>query len=353
MTDAGGGTAKHMVYALSIDDGSTRPGWPVDVDARVSFDGVRFASRFQNQRGALGLLDGKIYVVYGGHFGDCGTYYGWVVGIAIDDPTSIGVYRTHDDGAAIWAPAGISSDGTDLYVSTGNGFGGPEWGQSEALLRLAPGPVFDASQTKNYFVPPNWPQLDKGDVDLAGTAPVLVDLPGSAHPRLAIALGKDGKMYVADRTDLGGIGGGLLTMQVASGSIINAAAAYHTPNGTYVVFKGRGARCPNGTTGTLTAVRLLPTDPITAETAWCADPGGLGSPMVTQTQLNGGDTIVWVTGSEGDEKLHGFDGDSGAVVFAGGGDAETMSAGVRRYVTPIAAKGRIFVGGDGRVYAFH
>jgi hypothetical protein len=80
--------------------------------------------------------------------------------------------------------------------------------------------------------------------------------------------------------------------------------------------------------------------------------GGLGSPMVTQTQLDGGDTIVWVVGAEGDTKLHGFDGDAGTQVFDGGNAAETMSGGVRRYVTPIAVKGRIFVAGDNRVYAF-
>jgi hypothetical protein len=172
------------------------------------------------------------------------------------------------------------------------------------------------------------------------------------HDQLAIALGKDGYMYVLDRTDLGGIGGELLAMKVASNQIINAAASYRTPHGTYVVFKGDGVNCPDGTSGNVTAMRLLPTDPLSAEVAWCGASNGLGSPMVTQTELGGGDTIVWVVGCEGDLKLHGFDGDDGTVVFGGGGAAETMAGGVRRYVTPIAVKGRIFVAGDGRVYAF-
>jgi outer membrane protein assembly factor BamB len=352
MTDAGGGTARHMIYALSIDDGSTRSGWPVDINATVAAGGIQFDSTVQNQRGALALVGGRLYVAYGGHYGDCGNYYGWVIGIAIDDPASFGVFRAHDRGVAIWGPSGIASEGANLFVTTGNGFGGPEWGDSEAILRLAPGPSFDRADSRNYFVPADWARLDARDIDLAGTGPVLVDLPGAVHPELAVALGKDGKMYVADRTNLGGIGGQLLSMQVASNAIINAAATYRTAGGTYIVFKGNGVNCPNGTSGTVTAVRLLPTDPLTAEIAWCANSGGLGSPMVTQTQLGGGDSIVWVVGSEGDKKLHGFDADSGAEVFAGGTDAETLSGNVRRYVTPIAATGRIFVAGDDKVYAF-
>jgi len=50
--------------------------------------------------------------------------------------------------------------------------------------------------------------------------------------------------------------------------------------------------------------------------------------------------------------LHGFDGDDGSVVFAGGTSAELMQGGVHRYITPIAGKGRIFVAGDNKVYAF-
>jgi hypothetical protein len=79
--------------------------------------------------------------------------------------------------------------------------------------------------------------------------------------------------------------------------------------------------------------------------------------MVTQTQVDGGDTIVWGLGTEGtsegpgDSRLHGFDGDTGATVYAGGGAAEQMGP-LHRFITPIAAKGRIFVAGDNQVYAF-
>ena len=61
--------------------------------------------------------------------------------------------------------------------------------------------------------------------------------------------------------------------------------------------------------------------------------------------------VVWGIGSESDQKLHGFDGDTGAVVFSGGGANELM-AGTRRFNTGIAARGRIYLANDSKVYAF-
>ena len=68
--------------------------------------------------------------------------------------------------------------------------------------------------------------------------------------------------------------------------------------------------------------------------------------------------IVWVvgtgdnSGSDGDQRLHGYDGDTGAVVYGGGGANELM-AGTHRYsTTGIVARGRIYVAGDNKVYAF-
>jgi hypothetical protein len=40
-------------------------------------------------------------------------------------------------------------------------------------------------------------------------------------------------------------------------------------------------------------------------------------------------TIVWVVGASGDQRLHGYDGDTGAVIFAGGGPNELWQARTR------------------------
>ena len=76
-----------------------------------------------------------------------------------------------------------------------------------------------------------------------------------------------------------------------------------------------------------------------------------GAPMATSSG-GAGTPLVWIVGAEKDSRLRAFDGDTGAVVYAGGGANEQMGP-VKRFQTPIAARGRIFVAGYGRVYAFH
>jgi hypothetical protein len=191
--------------------------------------------------------------------------------------------------------------------------------------------------------------LDASDIDIGGTGPLVVDVPGATPSALLVGLGKDGKIYLVDRSNLGGIGGQVAVAQVASSEIINAAASYTTAQGTYVAFKGNGSSCPAGQSGDLTAVRVTATAPPTVVTAWCANQHGLGSPMVTTTD-GSAQAIVWSVGAEGDQRLHGFDGDTGQTVYAGGGTGDALGN-VRRYHTPILARGRILVGADGAVRA--
>jgi hypothetical protein len=347
-TPDGGTTKKHLVFALSIDDGSTIAGWPVDVSALAGFNGTAFASAVQGQRGALALVGGTLYLPYGGHWGDCGSYRGWLVGIPTANPGAPSAWATGVTGGGIWGPSGVASDGTSLFVATGNTFGASTWQGGEALLRFAAGPSFSGLAT-DYFAPTNWASLDASDTDLGGTGPLLVDVPGAKPSALLVGLGKDGKIYLADRSNLGGIGGQVAVAQVASSEIITAAASYTTAQGTYVVFRGTGSSCPVGQSGELTAVRITATTPPTVVTAWCASQHGTGSPMVTTTD-GSSQAIVWSLGAEGDQRLHGFDGDTGQVVYAGGGAGDALGS-VRRFHTPILAKGRIFVGADGAVRA--
>jgi outer membrane protein assembly factor BamB len=351
---AGSTTRKHLVFALSADDGSVRAGWPFDVSS-VQSGSTRFNAPFQSQRGALVLVNGTVYVSYGGHFGDCGDYHGWVIGVPIDNPSAARGFATAARGGGIWGPGGLASDGSSVFAVTGNTFGASSWSHGEAALRFQAGPVFSGS-TRDYFAPSNWPALDNGDVDLGGSGPVLVDVPGATPSQLLVALGKNGVAYLLDRSNLGGIGTGngttgegMASARVASNAIINAAAAYSTSQGTYVVMTGAGIGCPGGA-GDLVAIRISAGAPPQISVAWCARQNGRGSPMVTTTDGRS-EAIVWAVGAESSNRLMGFDADTGQVVFGGGGAAEAMSN-VRRFSTPIAAKGRIFVASDSAVHAF-
>ena len=341
----------HRVFALSLQDGTPLPGWPVDIADALATQGQRFNTRYQNQRGALANLDGRVYVPFGGHYGDCGDYRGWVVGIRLRDPRDIVSWSTRGRGGGIWAPGGIASDGRSLFVATGNTIGVTTWSDGEAVFRLAPDLRRDDSP-QGYFAPSDWRTLDERDADLGGTNPLPIDVPGAGgSAALLLALGKDARGYLLDRNRLGGIGGSLVSETVATRQILGAPAAYRTGDGVYVAFQGQGAHCPATSRGKgLTVLQIRPGSPPSLATAWCSALRGQGSPIVTTTDGRSS-PIVWVLGAEGDDRLHGFRGDNGEPLFTGGGPEDAMT-GLRHFQTLLATDDRLYAGADGRLYAF-
>jgi outer membrane protein assembly factor BamB len=340
-TPNNGATKEHLIFALDADSGAVKSGWPVSVNATASFGGIAFTSVTQNQRGALAVLGGRVYVPYGGHAGDCDVYHGWLVGVALDNPASVLAWATAARGGGCWAASGVAGDGVVPFIATGNTFGASVWSGGEAILRFQPGPVF-SGQTADYWAPTNWVALDGGDTDLGGSGPLLVDMPGATPSKLVVSLGKDGNAYLLNRTNLGGVSLPLAQAHVSSGPIIQAAVTYETARGTYVAFTSSG--------GQLDAFRIGATSPPTIQSAWTANEHGRGSPFVTSTDGTN-NVVVWGIGAEGDQRLRGFDGDTGAVVFSGGGANELM-AGTRRFNTGIESGGRIYIANDNKVFAF-
>jgi hypothetical protein len=380
--DAGdaGAPPKHEIFALSIDTGAVKSGWPVDVSAVAQSGAATFNSPFQGQRGALAILADTLYVPYGGLYGECQPgsnfpslepevpYRGWLVGVSIANPSAVQAWATPACGGGIWAPGGVSSDGTSLYVTTGSTTTGTSglppscitqgsaWGGGEAVLRFGAGAAFGAPA--DSFAPVNWASLAASDTPL-GTAPVVFDLPNSTPGQLAIAFGKDGYAYLLDRTRLGGVSGALgadaavagapaATLRAAVNSIITAPVVYTTAAATYVTFSGNGAFCQDAGGGSVATLKIAPGTPPTLAGAWCGV-GGNGSPMVT-TSDGHADAIVWQMGGDTDVHLHAFDGDTGAPLEFPGSKVSIPN--MRRFNTPIAAKGRIFVAADRAVVAF-
>jgi hypothetical protein len=342
---------RHLVFALALKDGAPLPGWPVDIAETLKQHGLSFNARDQNERGALTILDGRLYVPFGGHYGDCGDYHGWVVGVGLRDPHEIVAWATPARGGGIWAPGGVVTDGKSLYAATGNTFGASTWMGGEAVVRLAPD-LKPSSDRRDFFTPENWRELDGRDADLGGTNPVLVDVPGDAvHRSFVVALGKDGHAYLLDRDNLGGIGGSLANETVSPRSIRTAPATYPGAGSAFVAFQGPGSRCPAGQpVGDLTVLKVTGGGRPALTTAWCAAVRGAGSPIVTTTDGHS-EPIVWMVGAEGDNRLHGFRGDTGEPVFAGGGPNEAM-AGLHHFQSLIATDRRLYVGADDRIYAF-
>src|SRR5436190_21115427 len=339
-----GSPIKHFIYSLNVDTGATNPGWPVDVNATASYNGINFVSFAQEERGGLALVSGIVYVSYSGYLGDCNIYHGWVVGVDINNPSNVHAWATLATGGGIWGHGGVASDATNMFVVTGNTFNtGGNWMGGEAIIRLQAGPTWTGQPT-DYWAPTNWFSLDNSDTDLGGVSATMVDVPGATPSQLVLALGKDSNAYLLNRNNLGGITSAVAAANVGGINRGTSAVTYRTSQGTYIGF--------HNDAGTIRAYRVTATNPPTIVFAWSQSQNGRGSPWVTTTDGTN-NMIVWyaATTSSGDQRLHAYDGDTGAIIYAGGGANELMS-GTRQWNTGMVARGRIYFGADNRVYAF-
>jgi hypothetical protein len=229
-----------------------------------------------------------------------------------------------------------------MFVTTGNTFNtGGNWMGGEAIIRLQAGPLWTGQPT-DYWAPTNWFSLDNSDTDLGGVSATVIDVPGATPSQLVLALGKDSNAYLLNRNNLGGITAPVTQANVGGINRGTSAVTYRTSQGTYFVF--------HNDENTIRAYKITATNPPTIAFAWSMSQSGRGSPWVTTTDGTS-NFIVWVAGVAGDQQLHGYDGDTGAVIYAGGGANELMT-GTRQWNTGMVARGRIYFGADNKVYAF-
>lgn len=152
---------RHELDAVDLATGAIR--------SRRSVDPPGSSPLVEQQRGALALSGGRVYVPFGGLFGDCGDYHGYVA--ALDETGSRAplVYRVAaPHQAGIWAPGGPSVGPAGvLYVATGNG--SPPGSGGDQVVALSPG-----LSAVGSWEPANAAQLDSTDADLGSTGPVAV-----------------------------------------------------------------------------------------------------------------------------------------------------------------------------------
>ena len=342
--------ARHEVHALSVDDGSEKSGWPVDVSTVPASGGTTFMPQPANQRSALSLVGGVLYVAYGGHVGDCGPYHGWVVGINAASPATKGGWATGGQGEGIWAAAGMASDGNGVFAATGNRTSGTGTHQdSEEVVRVTGlgtrADTFWPTTPMSGGATQRWQAMDSGDYDLGSVNPVYVQLPGSTPQNMVIALSKDGHLYILDAANLGGADGRKVDFTVAGSgmSVHTPPTVYRTAMGLYYVFAttANAAMCPGGLTGkAIVAVRIAPGNPPTPTIAWCAQLAGMATGAPISTTTNGTDNaVVWfINGGP----LRALDGDTGAVIWT----SSNTCSGVYKWSSPIAFKNRIVASGS-------
>jgi polyvinyl alcohol dehydrogenase (cytochrome) len=155
------------------------------------------------QRSALTLLNGRVYVAYGGLFGDCGNYIGSVVSVttAGADPLHYAVPTGREGG--IWNPAGAAVSGDTLLYTVGNGESTTgKFDGSDSVIALSP-----TLNRTDVFAPTSWPQDNASDLDLSSGSPVVLG-------KWVFVAGKRGTGYVMTAGHLGGVGGQVAQTQV-------------------------------------------------------------------------------------------------------------------------------------------
>lgn len=254
-----GGAVVHELFAIDLATHTVRfsrvldqPGWSAPA---------------QLQRAGLALDGGLVLVGFGGNYGDCGRYNGWVVGVPATGTGALVTYKvpTANEGA-VWAPPGPVVDASgNVFVATGNGSTGPGGGfdHGDAVIELSP-----QLSEEQYFAPSSWAQDNVSDADLGSTSPVLL---GGG---LAFAVGKSARGYLLRTASLGGVGG-----QVASVALCNArgATAFASPD-LYVA-------CPDA--GRIDQVVVGPGTTLHRGWSWVSPSGGASSPTVARG-------MVWV-----------------------------------------------------------
>jgi outer membrane protein assembly factor BamB len=344
---------RHEVHALNVDTGVERLGWPVDVSALTAPGPIAFNAPAQNQRGALSLVNGILYVPYGGHAGDCSQYRGWVVAIKIADPTQTAAWATAGMGEGIWAPGGMASTGDGVLAITGNNTGGGvDHLDSEEVVHIRG--MAQVDRMTGIFFPGSWHDMDLADQDFGSSNAVVFSLPGATPSILMAAVSKNGLFFLLDPAHLGGMDGYLAQLTIADGPVKATPIAYRTALATYVLVSAVNAYpfCPPGSavspnTVYSVAIAITPGSPPTAKVAWCGV-GSLPQSIVTTTDGTH-DAIVWLNNGG---VLYGMDGD-GAGIFVAVSDLICPSPGM---ASPIAVKGRIVQGSnDGRLcsYSLH
>ncbi len=336
---------RHEVHALSVTDGAERSGFPIVVSPTSG--GTTFVPTVQNQRSALSLVNGVLYVPYGGHNGDCGPYHGWVFAIDTKNPARTGAWATLGVGEGIWAAGGMASDGVGVFAITGNSTVGAMdhlSSDSEQVVRITGLGALERAD-KNIFFPSYWHALDAADADYGSSSPVYVATPGSVPEHVLATLTKSGHFLLLDPANLGGMGGELVDFPITTtpSSVNTVPSAYRSAKGVHVVlstFNGAICPVPSATGHVIMSILLSPGAPPEPKVEWCYDVRGPLQGTIATTTDGVSNPIVWFMNNN---SITGVNGDTGAPVVT---SSRNVCRGYRQWTSPIAVKGRIVVAGD-------
>ncbi|HTT85846.1 MAG TPA: choice-of-anchor D domain-containing protein, partial [Acidimicrobiales bacterium] len=353
-------------------------GFPVELTGTPdNTPGVPFTDYHELQRPALLLLGGVVYMAFSS---DCDytPYRGIVIGVSTSTHAitamwsdEAGVGTDENSMSGIWqSGGGLVSDGPNqILLTTGNGIapppspGGSSTPEtlSESVVRLTVQSDGTLLPT-DFFSPADAPSLDQNDEDLGSGGPVA--LPSqyfgtSTYPDLLVQVGKDGRVVLLNRGDLGGREQG----PDQSDDALQILGPYTGVWGHPAVYGGQGGWvyiCESAGGGYLQAFsygtnasgvpQLTPEGMSSGSFGYAS-----GSPTVTSDGTNDGSAVVWVVyvnGSKGsDAQLRAY-----GAIPSDGTLPLLWSAPIGRaskFEVVTASNGIVYVGSrTGTLYAF-
>lgn len=343
---SGGVTTYYQyLHAIDITSGAERSGSPVSIQASVNSNSgtVNFDPEMQNQRAGLFLDNGIVYIGWGSHC-DIETYHGWLMGYQESTLQQVAVFNSSPNGieAGIWQSGGAPAvdEFGYIYLMIGNGTtdgntGGNDW--AEGLMKFNPADLSIA----DYFLPSNFATLNNSDLDLGSGGPLLIPDQPTPPTQMLVAAGKQGMVYLVDRTNLGqyNSSGNQILQVLPAGTVPTAHSmpAYWQNN---IYFCGVGDHAKSY----LLFNGLLSTSPTSQSAITYSYPGA--TPVVSANGSTEGLLWVLTTVKGNNAVLHVYD----AVNLSrelynssqsGGRDQAGIAA---KFAVPTVANGKVYVG---------
>lgn len=373
------GEARWYMDAINLSSGAEQPGFPVALEGSAqNAPGQSFHPTTELQRPGLLLMGGVVYAAFGS---DCDhpPWQGWVFGVS-----TAGIVKARwvavasGSGAGIWqSGAGLSSDGSGrILLSTGNGGapstptpgGTPPANLGESVVRLDV--QGDGSlKADDFFAPFDATSLDGWDADFASGG--VTGLPsayfGTATiPDLAVAVGKQGYVYLLNRDNLGGIGQGpsgsdnVVQRIGPYGGVWSRPGVWPGDGGWVYIPTASGGTSASGSSGNLRVYQYGTSgsgSPTLSLQATSTDAFGFSSsaPIITSDETTTGSALVWIVwapnGGGSGAQLRAYD-----PIPLEGHPVLRWSAPVgtsAKFALPGVGEGRVYVGTrDGHVLGF-
>jgi hypothetical protein len=353
------------LHALDATSGAELAGGPVDISAKYPGAGdnsnngyVIFDPAQYKERAGLLMLGSTVYLAWASHC-DFRPYTGWIMGYdarTLKQTTVLNLTPNGNEGAIWNSGAGMAADGNgNIFLLDANGVfdtdlnskGFPNDGDyGNAFLHLT---TKGKLAVADYFEMDNEAQENSTDTDLGSGGTLLINQKDSNGKtwQLAVGAGKDGNLYVVNRTNMGkfsssanniyqempgALGVGIWSMPAAGGSSV-----YFGPvSGPILEFQFKNAK--------------LLTSPVAQTSVTFPYPGA--TPSIS---TNGGlNAIVWATANTNPAVLYGFNALTLQMLYNSNQAPKKRDqfGNGNKYITPMIAHGKVYVASQTGVGVF-